>query len=64
MQAISIRRAGAVLLTVAAGVSLLRGAGRAPAGGGYRADVQAAPVQAAPGQATGPPQASPARTSS
>ena len=34
-------------------VSLLLGAGWAPAGGGYRAASQAAPGQAAPGQATG-----------
>ncbi len=51
MHANSIRRAGAVLLTVAAGVSLLLGAGRAPAGGGgYRVAGQAAPVQGAPGR--------------
>jgi hypothetical protein len=51
MRANSIRRAGAVLITVAAGVSLLLGAGRAPARGGYPAPAQAAPAQAAPAQA-------------
>ena len=44
----SIKRAGAVLLTVIAGASLLLGAGRAPpAAGGYRAPGQAASVQTA-----------------
>jgi len=33
----SIRRAGTVLLTVAAGASMLLGAARAPGAGGYRA---------------------------
>jgi hypothetical protein len=47
MRTNSIRRAGVVLLTVAAGVSLL-GASRAPGAGGYRAPVQTAPGQAAP----------------
>ena len=46
MRTDSIRRAGAVLLTVAAGASLLLGAGRVPAATGYRAPGQAAPVQA------------------
>ena len=52
MRTNSIRRAGAVLLTVAAGASLLLGADRAPGAGGHRVTVQAA-GQAAPGQATG-----------
>ena len=63
MHANSIRRAGAVLLTVAAGVSLLLGAGRAPAAGGYSVAGQAAPVQGAPGRTaavrTSPVQAAP-----
>ncbi len=48
MRTNSVRRAGAVLLTVAAGISLLLGASRAPAAGGYRA-----PGPATSGQATG-----------
>jgi hypothetical protein len=51
MHTSSVGRAGAVLLTVAAGVSLLLGASRPPAGAGYRAPVQPAPVQPAPVQA-------------
>jgi hypothetical protein len=46
MRTCSVRRAGAVLLTAAAGVTLLLGASRAPAGGGYRPPVQPASVQA------------------
>jgi hypothetical protein len=63
MRTHSIRRAGAVLLTVAAGVSLLLGASRAPPAGGHRAPVQTTSaqttsaqtraVQGAPVQATG-----------
>jgi hypothetical protein len=37
MRTNSVRRAGAVLLTGAAGISLLLGASRAPAAGGFRA---------------------------
>ena len=48
MRTDGIRRAGAVLLTVAAGGSLLLGAGRASATSGYRAPGQAARVQATP----------------
>jgi hypothetical protein len=50
MCASSVRRAGAVLLTVAAGVSLLLGAARAPAASGFHAPGRATPAQSAPGQ--------------
>ena len=53
MRTSSVRRAGAVLLTVAAGVSLLLGASRPPGAGGYRAPIQTTSGQSAPGQSAG-----------
>jgi hypothetical protein len=53
MRTSSVRRAGAALLTVAAGVSLLLGAARSPGAGGYHASglATSAPGQPVPGHA-------------